>query len=270
MDHFFVVLPSNGSSEIYSDNTLAHFTNQLKHPIQLEGDYEVAVVEIIYPYPHHSILPNTEYVQIYTATDAKPDENSVSYVEEGGKSLYDRFLRAKIVDPGVYNNPLQLYDQLRFVFDTSSMKLEYNFRLNRFGIWGFANGISKVVISNKLAQSLGFDIEPDRNLILRKDCYAEKPPGLVGELGPMFVYCNIIENQIIGSKTVPLLRVVCPDEHNHGNSTVSEKYIKPYYLKVNKKYVDLIQISIQTEEGTPYPFKSGRPLVLKLHFQRVK
>ena len=44
-ESFYVTLPSNSSEA----NTLADFTTILSEPIQLEGEYEVALVQVTYP-----------------------------------------------------------------------------------------------------------------------------------------------------------------------------------------------------------------------------
>ena len=49
MDEFDIYLESAGSMNIYSGNTMAAFRNLLAHPIHLEGDWRVALAEIIFP-----------------------------------------------------------------------------------------------------------------------------------------------------------------------------------------------------------------------------
>lgn len=46
---FYVTLPSNGSKQYYSNNTASVFRNQLIQSIQLDGRWEVALVEMQYP-----------------------------------------------------------------------------------------------------------------------------------------------------------------------------------------------------------------------------
>ena len=45
-DQFYLTLPSNSSFTNYPKNTLAEYTTQLPRPIQLDGEWEVALVEI--------------------------------------------------------------------------------------------------------------------------------------------------------------------------------------------------------------------------------
>ena len=46
---FYITLPSNASQSDYADNTKTRFKTKLKNPIYLEGSYEVALVELLYP-----------------------------------------------------------------------------------------------------------------------------------------------------------------------------------------------------------------------------
>ena len=46
---FYITLPSNSSMDIFPDNTLTSFTTKLKSALQLEGRYEVALTEIMFP-----------------------------------------------------------------------------------------------------------------------------------------------------------------------------------------------------------------------------
>ena len=47
MNRFYMTLPSNSSMQYYPDNTAARYTTKLTSPIELEGDWEVGLVEIL-------------------------------------------------------------------------------------------------------------------------------------------------------------------------------------------------------------------------------
>ena len=59
MDEFDIYLESAGSMNIYSGNTMAAFRNLLAHPIHLEGDWRVALAEIIFPTSIKTLLQLT-------------------------------------------------------------------------------------------------------------------------------------------------------------------------------------------------------------------
>ena len=48
-DEFTIDLISNASMEIFNDNTLASFRNQFSQPIQLQGEWQVALTSLSFP-----------------------------------------------------------------------------------------------------------------------------------------------------------------------------------------------------------------------------
>ena len=46
---FYITLPSNSSFNDFPNNTLTHYITKLKNPIRLNGNYEVALAQIIFP-----------------------------------------------------------------------------------------------------------------------------------------------------------------------------------------------------------------------------
>src|ERR1700678_2311404 len=47
-DNFYISLPSNSSFKYFPNNTLANFKVMLARPLQLTGNYEVALVEMYF------------------------------------------------------------------------------------------------------------------------------------------------------------------------------------------------------------------------------
>jgi hypothetical protein len=62
----YVVLPSNSSMEYYPKNTLANYKVKLGKPLILPGQYEVALVEIIYPHRKLSIESGEAFMTVTT------------------------------------------------------------------------------------------------------------------------------------------------------------------------------------------------------------
>jgi hypothetical protein len=56
--HFFVTLPSDISAKYYPNNTVARFATKLSETIRLQEQYEMALVEIIYPHNWHTVDDN--------------------------------------------------------------------------------------------------------------------------------------------------------------------------------------------------------------------
>jgi len=52
-------LPSNSSMDCYPDNSVARFTTKLNGVIELEGDWEVGLTEISFPFNVENALDGT-------------------------------------------------------------------------------------------------------------------------------------------------------------------------------------------------------------------
>lgn len=90
-------------------------------------------------------------------------------------------------------------------------------------------------------------------------------------LKQLFIYCDVVEPQIVGSNQLKLMRVVPiyathpPNWDNYQNVWEPRRV---EYLKLSKKHFDTIEIQIRTPLGTVFPFLSGRTVV-KLHFKKA-
>ena len=84
----------------------------------------------------------------------------------------------------------------------------------------------------------------------------------------MYVYCDIIDPQIVGSNELKLMRVVPSDTQREDRQQARWEPIRAEYLKLSKKHFDTIDIHIMTSLGSPVRFLNGRSLV-KLHFRKV-
>ena len=47
---FYVTLPSNNSVQCFPDNKTLKFVTKLSRTLQLDGEWEVGLVEIVYPH----------------------------------------------------------------------------------------------------------------------------------------------------------------------------------------------------------------------------
>ena len=324
MAHQYVVLPSNSSLEYYPSNTLANYKVKLAKPLELDGKYEVALVEIIYPHRKLSVEPDEAYMLVVTrkknSTTAVEEEVS-SPASSGGKSPKKRkkrelgdgqpknttIGRIKTNDireeirkrkdekkklnerrrqkggpleetPGssfytnynTYTLPSGSYDTILYLAQQlNSLTPNVTFSIiegtNKFLV-ELGEYVERVEFSGRMGHLLGFSKEYGKHS-LTFDQDAQYYPHLEGNAHSLYIYSSIVDHQIVGDTVAPLLRVVCPDAAMLGQ-TVSEKYIKPYYLPVNSNYIDTIDIQIRTTTGHFFPFLSGNPVVASLHFRR--
>ena len=81
----------------------------------------------------------------------------------------------------------------------------------------------------------------------------------------LYVYCDIVEHQIVGNARAPLLRTVAV-QNRHGRD-ISINYERPHYISVNRKLFQEIEIDIRDATGRKIPFQRGR-VIVKLHFRK--
>jgi len=55
MTHFYLTLPSNSSQQFFPENTLTEFTTKLSSTIELNGEWEVGLAEIMFPRSWYTI-----------------------------------------------------------------------------------------------------------------------------------------------------------------------------------------------------------------------
>lgn len=93
------------------------------------------------------------------------------------------------------------------------------------------------------------------------------PSDMSNSLNYLYIYCDVLEPQVIGTALAPLLQVV----HVEGKYTdlVSRIYTAPHYVPVLKKCFNTIEINIRDDQNTPVNFTFGKTIV-KLHFRKIR
>lgn len=95
---------------------------------------------------------------------------------------------------------------------------------------------------------------------------------LYENLRQMYIYCDIVESQIVGSNALKLLRVIpvstAADIETNQDKQAKWEPVRAEYLKLSKKHFDTIEIQIRNVLGQLYPFLRGKTVV-KLHFRKV-
>ena len=92
------------------------------------------------------------------------------------------------------------------------------------------------------------------------------PVDVMRDYSTLWVYSDIIEHQLVGDSSVPLLRTV-PTTRDVSDEYVSWHYNHPDYVRVSKKHINTITIDIRSNAGEKVVFRSGKVLC-KLHFRR--
>ena len=83
----------------------------------------------------------------------------------------------------------------------------------------------------------------------------------------LFVYCDIVEDVVVGDVKAPLLRTVNIDGKD--DEMVSRIYQTVQYVSVQRRQFDAIEIDIRDDTGRRVPFQRGK-VIVTLHFRMRK
>jgi len=239
-NHFHLTLPSNASMDIFSYNTAAQYVTKLPKWVELDGDWSVALKEISTPLAFDNIL--SEFCKFQVKNN---DQHLELALQDG---LYK-------VNEAVIN--------------------EVNKLANPFNIDCHLSGRRNQKVTVTVGDTHVFRPNDPLSFVMgvRMECNYPKgkriaersmtlPPSQ--QISTLYVYCNILENAIIGDVTAPLLRVVEVKVHakKYRMHTIMHT---PLFVPVQKKSFDTVEIWIMTNMGVPAPFSSGKShLVLEL------
>lgn len=267
MDQFFVVLPSDSSMNYFPDNTVARYKTKLVHPICIEGDYEVALTELIYPLNFHNFVPKDKCSLHYPPTSMD--------ISQIGMSCYN--LVNWELQSGYFENVNKLIDHLNKDLN-KALKTLYKVNAGDPSYFTYKNERMNFLLTgmldlgredvthfvNYLAEEAGMS----KNLIDQLKIGKNEPyvlPDPYSENRLMYVYSDIVRPNLVGDVQTPLLRVVALKGKR--GEMMSEVFHNPYYVPVARRGFDTIEININTELGEPMPFVDGKSVAV-LHFRK--
>ena len=277
---FYVTLPSNTDPE----NETSNFSVRLPSKLDLQGKWEVALSEIQYPHSWNNVKQNT------VSSGFGLIDNCLEI------TLTNKIVMPIYVPPGYYDTIDELIQAIRYGQEKArtiilhtiekqettgtyklrkklkpshakdvveSFTLEYNKTLKRVQCKLLQSRIAMVRLSDQLQYMLGF-VNP---IMSMSEDVALYQPDLRGGFYSLYVYCSLVEPQIVGNVTAPLLRNV-HIEGSHGEM-IEKLYHSPHYVPVIAKEVDRIEIDIKDDKNQSIPFQFGKTVV-KLHFRKKR
>lgn len=228
----------------FSENKISHFVTRFPVPIELKGEWEVSLVEFIYP---------------HTWFNVNSRNNLIGFDLGDGKQIGRR------VPPGFYEKVPDILKELYLEETKNKIQFDYNPITKRVSVTAKDN--AKVIFHDGLAQLLGFEAtevkSPDADIIVVTESPYVADPRAHYRI--LMVYTDIVAPQIVGDVLAPLLRIV--NVTGKDGEVIIARYDRPHYLPVNRKCIDTLEIVIRTHTGELVPFQRGRSYV-KLHFRQ--
>ena len=232
----------------YSDNTLTNFVTRLPRRIELEGQWEVGLVEIQYPHNWYNVPSNTDRLM----TLSRVGENSridMNYFEiPPGYYKPDVLLQRIKTLAAAATNQSEIY----IVLEYDEVDMTYVSELR-----GYMLDVGPHVSSLLGLERTYIPAQPHRGRVVMD----------IDPIDSLYVYCDIIESRIVGDVLAPLLRVI-PVKGKHGE-TILKSYENVHYVPLQRKTFQTMEIDIRDRTGKAVPFERGT-LSVTLHFRRKR
>ena len=81
----------------------------------------------------------------------------------------------------------------------------------------------------------------------------------------IYVYCNIVQPQIVGNTSVPLLRTIAVS--GKSGDVITKTFTNIQYVPVQTTSFEDIEIPLRTDTGDPVPFERGK-VIATLYFRK--
>lgn len=187
---FVIELVSSGSVDVYKDNTLSSFSNFLPEQVNLDGDWEVALMEVAYP----ALYLNVTEGQIWYHY-RKDESQTISHKIEIPIGLYKSV--SDVID-AIHKKQEEVLGskepKFRFSIDPFDGRVVLDFPKGYEGSIQFK--------STDIAHILGHF--PSRYIFHdQKKCSL---PADIQLIHSIMIYTDIVEHGIIGDVKAPILR----------------------------------------------------------------
>ncbi len=267
MNHFYLTLPSDSSSEFYPENTAASFKTKLSERIDLDGDYEFGLAQLIYSHSWFNFNNTDERYRVHFKRNAdKVEEDDLAL--EGGDLDEVEGVEEKdggvdyIFSSGQFSSEETLLNVINEKIGMQHLILfKWNPWLRKVRLFILRNE-GELFMSPDFQSLFGFEISGP----YRVGKYtALHTFDLYSSLRLLYVYSDMASYSLVGDTRVPLLRV-CDSEGEYGQM-VQKTFTHPHYIPLVRNNFDTIEININNELGKSVPFQFGKSVVT-LHFRR--
>ena len=101
---------------------------------------------------------------------------------------------------------------------------------------------------------------------------SEKAVGLE-HISSIYLYSDLAKHQLVGNTSAQLLDIIPLLGRDSASRSITQHYYlvqQPYYMPIAKEEFDQVEIQLNTEWGTPFPFinDANTSVVCRLHFRR--
>lgn len=274
---FTVHLVSSASMQTFPENSMASFRNQLHQQLTLEGDWRVALTEIIVPTFLNNVTDTN--IRAYSKSDS-------DITASQNKKAMTRGRRGKQykIKAGCYESPDKLLEEIEKVTKIKFLQRQVDSVTQKLTI-ELDNEEGLSFESKQIPGLLGLEGVPDvfdpvhigfkaQAPFQRNKTVGVYPVDMTNGTQIMFVYADIIEYQILGNVKSPILRIIDSHRRLKNGSVQHQEPIHRIafgnieYKKLLTSTIQSVSIELRTETGKLVPFFGIGKVVLTLHFKR--
>lgn len=233
---FYVTLISDSSKNFFPENKISQFTTQLPSAVDLNAEWEVALVDFMYPHTWYNI---------------GKDNNLFGFVLDGGN------LQGRRIPPGCYETIPEILKAM--VLSSHKNKIEFSYHPVTKKVTIKTKEKCSVLLHEGLAELLGFYPGVYEGVV--ESPFIADPKA---SFPVIYVYCDLVDPQIVGDVQAPLLKIVKVEGRD--GETVNAHYARPHYVPVIRQHFQTIQVETRLQSGDLVPFERGK-VILVLHFR---
>lgn len=284
----FIIIPSNTPSNTSSTpNKTSHFKVQLEKPLEIDAEqWEVALLEINYPYSWGEVINSKDC--IYRIGTLENNERirehweNYKYLDKWEKykyfdSQFWGFTGWNACNKVIVNVYYSIKEMLAFLNDARPNGFKGDFSIGSEELVLLRLKTNDIIeMKSYLAELLGFDrtvysyLDGDQ-VGEGNDTYmvtAERKPDKRAGMYNMFIYCNLVNEMLVGNRMVKLLRTLAVNP-NQAGEYVTQVFHPLRYMKLSSSFFQEIEILITDDLGEPVKFLWGKCIV-HLHLRRKK
>lgn len=263
MSRFTLTLPSNSSMTYNPNNTASQYTTKLNEVIELNGNWEVGLLETSFPHRVHNVTDDDHYMMIKLTRSGRLEKLVLPLGNYTDPDTIFNALHA--AERNVFNIPesQRLFVLLRAHRSPSQDRIFMKLTVT------VDEDVPSVGFSEPLARMLGFEsviwYGPQRQEYrnVRATVLTDRFDS------QLYIYCDLLEHVIVGDTKAPLLRIVNRSIDGSEKLTTDHRTYNPIlYVPLQKKCFDTVTINMMTDTGTPIPFVDGKSIVV-LEFRRI-
>lgn len=265
MDNFYMHLPSNSSMKHYfPNNKTSSYTVKLPQTFNFKNEnWEVGLAEILFPNDWHNVREPFNYVEYSTDIGGGGSDGGAWSRYEFKPAWYD-----------ITDLLLEISEKIFTAEQSQKYSFKYDSKLKRIIFRGHPSNKGALYFNKTLGHMLGYGGEYRCMLNGERKSPVPAPKMCNAYYSTpkyLYIYTDIVENQIVGGDKYCLLRNVNVGEQIHKTSrgeTISRIYDTVFYIPLKSEEFDTIEVNIRQEGGGELaPFASGI-VTISLHFRK--